>query len=128
MKTVCLAAALLLLPSLALAQHPCDRPEVATATVTEGVTTVSVCHPGTHVTGWALSVDGTRSVVNLTAGATANAQGLKEFTGTTTVTVGAHSVQVAAIYGTAGDGPKTAPFSLVVNPVMVAPSKLRIGS
>lgn len=92
----------------------------------EGPVRVSFCHDGKGVTGWAGVLDNVRQPFTLATDGQVYSDGLQQFTGTFTLTAGAHSVSIIPIYGPAGDGPASLPFSLTVRPRMSAPVNVRI--
>lgn len=88
-------AILLLWAAPAFAQHPCDRPEVIAATVTEGAVSVSVCYARLTAT-WAEVIGSTTITKALTTNGVPNAEGLYEFTGTLTLARGTYAAAVIA--------------------------------
>jgi len=109
--------------------HECDvasPPTSASATAGAPITLLH-CHSGLDpngnaVTGFAMYLDGVRSLVTMVRGATANATGLFAYTFLTSAPAssGVKTYETAALSGTL-ESPRSNPFALTVSLPRVAP-------
>lgn len=107
----------------------CNAPLPSATTVEDGPHAISFCHDGKGVTTWTLSDNKARQILPVKTDDIADAQGLKRYTGTFLAGIGEHTIDIIPIYGTAGDGPASRPFSLTVvppPPVKVAPVAVQV--
>jgi hypothetical protein len=91
----------------------CNETPPLTGAVVEGPASVHLCGNGS-VSGFAMLVDGARQPLAMTRDGHADSLGTPEYAGSVLLPVGNHTLQFLGIYGTAGDGPLSAPFSVSV--------------
>ena len=126
----------LLWASSAAAQHPCDLTYATSGTGGPNVI-LEFCHSGTlqvnaqtvNVEAWRLYMDGNFiSSLIPTTNNVVNSTGLKNWIVNFAAQQGQHTYTVKGFHSGAGESPASNPFVyvVVVPPVWVAPSKLRI--
>lgn len=114
--------------------HYCDAVQPTSGTAITGQpATLQVCSSlkdangnPTTITGWAVYDNGTRTTPTLTAGSVSPVSGKQVFSLTVTApAVGVHTYQAAAINAgpTGGEGVKSTPFVLTINPPPTVPAQ-----
>lgn len=109
--------------------HPCDGATLSTAAVIEGTRTLTICNDGkdvngsvVQITGWAIYVDGVRSVLaSVTAGTTANAAGLRDYSVSLPLTRGTKVIQIVAL-NAQGEAAKSTTLTVTVSAPLGVPS------
>lgn len=103
----------------------CALPDPTSGTVVAGTRTITWCYPenatgGSPITGWALYVDGARSLPSVVVG-TVQPSGRRAYTASIAVATGSRQIQVAPI-NAIGEGTKSAVFTLSVQAPTTAPT------